>query len=308
MPDDTLEKYRPNEYRRPEKEEDSETDDNEIQQPYMPYQPTDRSYKPQRKANRSEIPQMEQAPPVNDPYFFQSRPVKSKRPDDRDDRRRNTSNPRGSRSNSLIGRGSHMAPEVSPQRRRRQPSPNKLDSIQDFLNSKPQPSAAKRPNLAAHTSPNIGRDMGRQQPDMGYDKYPRVKSGIRGGDPRDMRGDPRDMRGDPRDMRGDPRDMRGDPRDMRGDPRDMRGDPRDMRGDPRDMRGDPRDMRGDPRDMRDPRDSRDPRYDEFGASPGRGGRGGRGGGFRSPDSRYSDNSGYNGNRGGMTNAHGGYNL
>jgi hypothetical protein len=30
MPDDTLEKYRPNEYRRPEKDEDSETDDNEI--------------------------------------------------------------------------------------------------------------------------------------------------------------------------------------------------------------------------------------------------------------------------------------
>ena len=157
-PEDTIEQYRPAEYRRPEPREDSDTDEAD---PYNQIKP---------KGPR----------PSNDPYFFQTRPVrKSKRPpqeDDRMDRRRNTSNARGSRSNSMIGRGSHLAPEASPPRRgNRQPSPSKLDSIQDFLNSKPNPSAAKNPVKSSAAR------MGRNKSGMGM-RDPRYDQG--GRDPR----------------------------------------------------------------------------------------------------------------------------
>jgi len=92
-----------------------------------------------------------------------------------------------SRSNSQIGRGSHLAPDVSPGRQKRGVSPHKLGNIQDFLNSKPAASNNKRPNPNQSGIGRQFRDTSSRSglKDPRYDDFGSGRSPGRGGRDRD---------------------------------------------------------------------------------------------------------------------------
>jgi hypothetical protein len=239
---DTVEKYRPAEYRKkPKKYEEDDGRDTEAE--YRQFQAQ------KAREPRGFVPLHQQAMPryqepltEEDRYFKdyerdQFKPMRNKRGynDDRDEPFRSKSrrsrsrlsrsrSRSRSRSNSYIGKGSHHAAESMSPARGGRGSPRKATmdtALQDFLNSKPQTTDKRgNPNQSGigrsyrDTSKKSGSKKARYQEDysMGQrDSYPRDNSG--GGrdsyQPRDSY--PRESFGREDYNRGDPRDYQRSP-------------------------------------------------------------------------------------------------